>query len=70
MFEHLEELLGGLKTYLSKIGVNPTFSISKESILKMFSSMEFSLNAELAPLLRLVHLMPTDAPPVTTWVQG
>ena len=28
------------------------------------------MKAKLAPLLKLVHLIPTDAPPVKTGVQG
>lgn len=36
----------------------------------MFSSLESTLKAELVPLLKLIHLMPSDAPPAKTGVQG
>ena len=36
----------------------------------MFSSLESNLKVELAPLLKLVNLMPTDALPVKPVVQG
>ena len=36
----------------------------------MFSTLENNFKVDIAPLLQLVKLMPTDAPPVKTGVQG
>ena len=69
-FAKMEELLGSLKVLVSQITVSPSSSISLESISRLFSSLESNLKAKLAPILKLANLMPLDAPPVKTRVQG
>ncbi|CAI9290536.1 unnamed protein product [Lactuca saligna] len=68
-FSKFEELVGSLKELISKLGSSSQSSISQESFSKMFLSLESSLKTDLAPLLKLVDLMPTNALPVHTWVQ-
>ncbi|CAI9259277.1 unnamed protein product [Lactuca saligna] len=65
VFAKLEELLGSLKESLSRIIVSPSSSISQESLSTLFSSLENNLKVEIAPLLRMVNLMPTNAPHVS-----
>ena len=69
-FAKIEEILGNLKELISKLGSVPQSSISLDSLSTMFSSLETSIKANLAPLLKLINLMPTNAPPVHTRVQG
>lgn len=66
----MEEFLTSLKESISKLDSSPTSSVSHEPLSKMFSSLESNFKAESAPLLKLVKLIPTDAPPVQIRVQG
>lgn len=69
MFTKMEDFMESLKESISKFKSSPKSSLSQESLSHMFSALESNFKAELAPL-KLVNLMPTDAPPVKTWVQG
>lgn len=59
-----------LKESISKLDSSPKSFISHDSLIQMFSSLESNLTADLAPILKLVNLMPTDAPTFKTGVQG
>lgn len=61
VFEKMEEFFGSLKESMLKIDLSQQYSISHESISNMIFSLEMNLKEKLAPLLKLVHLMPTDA---------
>lgn len=67
-FDKLEELIGSMKEFISKIYVSPSSSVSNESSSKMFSLFKSNLRADLTPLIKFVNFMPTDAPPVKTGV--
>ncbi|CAI9279940.1 unnamed protein product [Lactuca saligna] len=69
-FVKLEELLSNVKALISKINVSPSSLVSQEALSKMLSSLESKLRADLATLIKFVSLMPSDAPPIKTWVQG
>ncbi|CAI9298587.1 unnamed protein product [Lactuca saligna] len=69
-FVKLEELLGNVKGLVSKLNVSPSYSVSQELLSKMYSSLESNLRFDLAPLMKFVNLMPTDATPVLIGVQG
>lgn len=68
-FVHIQGLLDEVKELISKIAIPPSSLVSKYSISQMLSSLETRLKDDLVPLLKFVHLMPTTAPPVSTWVQ-
>lgn len=70
MFDKLEDFLGSLKESLSKLDLSTQTVVSPDSISKMISSLESNLKAELAPLLKLVTLMPRISPSVKQVVQG
>lgn len=70
VFEKLLEFLGSLKEYLSKLELSQQSDVYHESISKMISSLETNLKTELAPLLKLVLLMPMNVPHVKKVVQG
>ncbi|CAI9300260.1 unnamed protein product [Lactuca saligna] len=69
-FAKLDELLGSFNKLLSKLGSSSQSSSSQESFSKIFCSLESTLKADLAPLLKLVNLMPSNASPVRIGVQG
>ncbi|CAI9266760.1 unnamed protein product [Lactuca saligna] len=62
-FAKLEELLGNLTELVSKLGCFSRSLITLESLSQNILSLESTLTTELALLMKLVHLMPTDAPP-------
>lgn len=68
-FEKIEELLGNLKELISKLSSLPQSSVSPDSLSTLFSSSDASIKFEMTPFLKLINLMPTDAPPVHTGVQ-
>ncbi|CAH1434127.1 unnamed protein product [Lactuca virosa] len=70
VFSKLDELWGSLKESKSKVDLSQQSTFSIESILTIISSLEANLKAKLAPLLKFVHVMPTNAPPVKPVVQG
>ncbi|CAI9278664.1 unnamed protein product [Lactuca saligna] len=63
VFAKLEEFLSSIKESISKADLLNRSSISQESISKLISSIEANLKAELAPILELVLLLLTNAPP-------
>ncbi|CAI9260100.1 unnamed protein product [Lactuca saligna] len=65
-----DKFLARLKESISKLDSSPKSSISQESLSKIFSSLESNMKSELAHLLKIVNLMPTNAPHVKTRVQG
>lgn len=69
-FAKLEELVGSLQELLSKLGSSTQSSFSQDSLSKMFSTLESSLKADLAPLFKFVDVMPSEAPHIKTGVQG
>lgn len=70
VFAKMEEFLGGLKESISKIDTFHSSLVSQESTSKMISFLETNIKVELAPILKLVNLTPTDAPPVKQVAQG
>ncbi|CAI9284827.1 unnamed protein product [Lactuca saligna] len=69
-FAKMEDLLGDLKALILQLTVSPSPSVSKESLSTLFSSLESTLKADFTPLLKLVKLMPSNAPLIKTRVQG
>ncbi|CAI9280023.1 unnamed protein product [Lactuca saligna] len=61
-------LLNELKSLISKPGSSPL--ITPEFLSQKFLLFESVLHKQLAPLSRIVSLLPTNAPPVVTGVQG
>ncbi|CAI9288394.1 unnamed protein product [Lactuca saligna] len=70
VFSKMEDFWGSLNESISKIDTSHTSSISQEYMSQIFSSLETNLKVELAPLLKCVNMMPTDAPSVNSMVQG
>ncbi|CAI9281247.1 unnamed protein product [Lactuca saligna] len=70
VFATLGEFLVSLKESILKVDNSPKSYVSQESLSQMFSSLGTNLKVEVDPLLKLVNLMPTDAPPVKPVVQG
>lgn len=69
-FKKLDKLLGDLKDLVSKSGSSSSSLLTLEFLTHKFRLLESTIHNELAPLAKLVKLMPTDAPPVHTRVQG
>lgn len=67
-FSNITQLLGELKEMVSKSGSSSL--ITPEFLTQKFCLFETTLQKELAPLSQLISLLPTNAPPVVTWVQG
>ncbi|CAI9285518.1 unnamed protein product [Lactuca saligna] len=61
-------LLNELKALISKPGSSPL--ITPEFLSQKFLLFELVLHKQLAPLSRIVSLLPTNGPPVVTGVQG
>ncbi|CAI9263245.1 unnamed protein product [Lactuca saligna] len=70
VLDKLAEFLGSLKESLLKIATSHCISVSQDSLSQMFSSFETIIKDKLAPLLKLVNLMPTNSPTVKMVVQG
>ncbi|CAI9262167.1 unnamed protein product [Lactuca saligna] len=68
-FSKIEDSLINLNDLVSKIGSSSSL-INHDSLFQKFASLESTLKAELAPLSKLLNLMPMNAPPVQTGVQG
>ncbi|CAI9282793.1 unnamed protein product [Lactuca saligna] len=68
-FSKLKELLSSLKELILKLGYSPQPSVFLDFFSQNFSSLESNLKSELAPLMKLIHLMPTNAPFVRTRMQ-
>ncbi|CAI9272298.1 unnamed protein product [Lactuca saligna] len=68
-FVKLEELLRNVKELISKLVVSASSLVSQESFSQMFSLLESNLRVDLAPLLKLVNFMPSDAPLIKIGVQ-
>lgn len=64
VFTKHEEFLGSLKQSSSNIDLSNQSTISQDLIMKLISSLESNLKAELGPFLNFVHLMPTSSPPM------
>ncbi|CAI9291685.1 unnamed protein product [Lactuca saligna] len=70
VFAKLEEFVGSLKESISKLDTSHTSFVTQGSLSNMFSSLETYLKVELAPFLKLVNLMPSNAQPFKPVVQG
>ncbi|CAI9285142.1 unnamed protein product [Lactuca saligna] len=70
VFTKMEEFVGSLKESILKMDTCHIYYVSQESLSHMISSFKSNLKAELAPRLKLVNLMPTDAPPIKIVMQG
>ncbi|CAI9283130.1 unnamed protein product [Lactuca saligna] len=53
-----------------KVALSNQSFASQESISKLISSIEANLKAEISPILKLVLLLPTNAPPTKQVSQG
>ncbi|CAI9265639.1 unnamed protein product [Lactuca saligna] len=69
-FAKLEELLRSLKDLIWKLGYSPQSSGSPNLFSQKLSSLEYNLKYELAPVMKLIHLISIDALPVHIGVQG
>ncbi|CAI9285896.1 unnamed protein product [Lactuca saligna] len=70
VFEKFEEFLSNIKETISQAALSNQSSVSQEAITQMISSIEANLKKELAPLLEVVLLPPTNAPPTKQVSQG
>ncbi|CAI9284142.1 unnamed protein product [Lactuca saligna] len=69
-FGSVEKLLKELKDLLLKCDFSKSSVVSSESFTKIFCMLESTIQKELAPLAKIVNFMPTNAPSVSTGVQG
>lgn len=69
-FGNIAKLLGELKDLMSKSGSSSSSLFTPECLTQKFSFLELTIHNELAPLVKLLPLMPTGAPPVVTRVKG
>ena len=63
-FENVDKHLVELKGLVMKIGFVSTSLITLELLSEKLKMWESTIHKELIPLLKLINLMPTDAPPV------
>ncbi|CAI9285759.1 unnamed protein product [Lactuca saligna] len=68
--EKLEEFLSSIKESISKASLSNQSSVSQESFSQLISSIETHLKVKLAPILELVHVLPTNVPPAKQVSQG
>lgn len=69
-FENVDKHLVELKGLVMKIGFVSTSLITLELLSEKLNMLESTIHKELIPLLKLINLMPTDAPRVHTGLQG
>ncbi|CAI9300406.1 unnamed protein product [Lactuca saligna] len=69
-FVHLQGLLAEVKEMISKLAIPSSLTVSQESILQMFSSLENRLKADLDLVFQFINLIPMATPPVSIRVQG
>ncbi|KAL7591384.1 hypothetical protein Lser_V15G33665 [Lactuca serriola] len=69
-FGNVDKLLAVLKGLVLKSRFVSSLLISPELLYEMFKMLESTIQKELAPLAKVINLMPTDSPPIHTWVQG
>ncbi|CAI9280664.1 unnamed protein product [Lactuca saligna] len=69
-FGKLEDLVNNIKKLVSKTGSSFTSLLTQELLTKKLRLLESPIHNELAPVAKLVNLMPTDATSVHTGVQG
>ncbi|CAI9265114.1 unnamed protein product [Lactuca saligna] len=70
IFGNIEQLLVDLKGLVLKFGFVSSLLMTPELLSKKFKLLELTIQMELAPLVKLITLMPTNATPVNTGVQG
>ncbi|CAI9299544.1 unnamed protein product [Lactuca saligna] len=69
-FLSINQLLVLLKDLVLKTSMVSSLLITPMLLSQKFSLLESTLKKELAPLLKLLNIMPTDGRPVCTAVQG
>ena len=69
-FGTIENLLQDLQDIVSKYDISKSSIISPGLFTEKFSLLESTIQKELAPLTKFVNFMLTNAPCVSTWVQG
>ncbi|CAI9277680.1 unnamed protein product [Lactuca saligna] len=67
-FGNIDVFLGELKTMLSTSSSSSLFT--HEFLTHKFRMPESTIHSQLDPLSKLLNVLPTDAPPVITGVQG
>ncbi|CAI9272473.1 unnamed protein product [Lactuca saligna] len=70
VFEKMEEFLGSLKEYFSKLDLSQQSAVSQESISKLISSIESNIKTKIEPIMMLVLLLPTNSLAMKHVVQG
>lgn len=69
-FGDIVKLLGTLKDLMSKSRSSTSSVFTPGFLTQNFSLLESIIHKELAPLVKLLPLMPTGAPPIVTGMQG
>lgn len=69
-FEMFAKVMADLKELISKFSSSSSSMLTQDFLSQKFRLLESSIKNELAPLAKFVNLMPTNAPPIHTRVQG
>lgn len=69
-FGSIKKVLVELKALVLKFGFVSSLLITPELLSEKFQLLESTIQKELAPLAEPINLMPTNAPPVNTWMKG
>lgn len=62
MFVKLEEFLSSIKQSILKVDRSTQSSVSQESISQLISTIETNIKVDLAPILDLILILPTNVP--------